>query len=278
MPAIVNFFHVGRTATICTCLVFLLGRSDAAADPGPSFYVDPKDTAEWRLLRDSIRQKKEGLEQELRERWNSPSIEQIPEYNELQQRITRLNAVLKNLENLKKSKQHYVLKNLEGEPGQVSEGGTVYSVVDNVPTIEFRIGRMNVGSFIHETTHGGQFEKKELVFDKTNGIAIGDDLDDEIEAYKAEYAYNTAELDPLISVSVPRCFDDITASWILGLQTKKGEYLFSLTKEDTAGTKIGLLPVNLNIDLKKLRRAFPCCDVGNSDRPLKNAEAYYYKQ
>ncbi|HOU47561.1 MAG TPA: hypothetical protein PLL99_07125, partial [Chitinophagales bacterium] len=78
-----------------------------------------------------------------------------------------------------------------------SNGGTTYDA--STSKIIFTFG--GTSNFIHETTHGTQFETNDIAFDAQNGSTLAADVFDEIEAYKAQYAYKPKSVSKLESNS-----------------------------------------------------------------------------
>ena len=125
-----------------------------------------RGTREWGKFRKRIHRKERRL--------NDAACKQI------------LAAVLQNLESLENSIQKYAIRHVEKTSGE-----TTYDIVHDV--IIFNIQRNNTANFIHETTHGGQYQRGEIVYRDTlvpkwpdTCGGLGDDFDDEIEAYKAD--------------------------------------------------------------------------------------------
>src|SRR5579872_3094131 len=127
----------------------------------------------------------------------------LRDWNGMERKIAKKEAHLKEgpekaallntlhcLDSLRESIQHYGLRYIDSSPGFMS-----YDIPNDI--VYFNVQRNDVANFIHETTHGDQFQRGEIVFrdtvtgdKKTVVDGLGDDLDNELEAYRAQYAYD----------------------------------------------------------------------------------------
>ena len=131
-----------------------------------------------------------------------------------------LKNVLENLDSLQNSIQKYAIRHVSEPPG-----GTTYDIVHDV--IIFNIQRNNTANFIHETTHGGQYEKGEIVYRdyRTRGLpdtcgGVGDDFDDEIAAYRAQYAFDPHSVSDLPNKldKHPQHLSEIDKPWLISVE------------------------------------------------------------
>gem|GEM_PF-5628656 len=131
-----------------------------------------------------------------------------------------LKNVLENLDSLQNSIQKYAIRHVSEPPG-----GTTYDIVHDV--IIFNIQRNNTANFIHETTHGGQYEKGEIVYRNylARGLpdtcgGVGDDFDDEIAAYRAQFALDPNSVFDLPNKlnKHPRRLKEIDKPWLVNVE------------------------------------------------------------
>jgi hypothetical protein len=131
-----------------------------------------------------------------------------------------LDSVLQNLDTLESSLQDYGLHQVDS-----TTGFTNYDINNHI--IFFNIvGPYNTVNFVHETTHGRQFQNGGIVFRQINlaGLdtlagGVGDDINDEIEAYRAQFAYDPSSISVLPNDSLQaRSLREITPRWVLGLK------------------------------------------------------------
>lgn len=84
---------------------------------------------------------------------------------------------------IEQSEQGYKLSALDSPLGNVvldTESGL----------IDIQYISENIGNFVHEVTHAGQFESGDLGFDIKSGKTYAQDIYDEIEAYQAQAYYD----------------------------------------------------------------------------------------
>ncbi|MDP2234920.1 MAG: RHS repeat-associated core domain-containing protein [Bacteroidales bacterium] len=191
--------------------------------------------------RNKLQTKSDGLAAKAEKRgWNSEKLA-IKQGN-LSERISSLNSSLNTMANLESSSQVYRLSTPEaGENSGVSLD-TENKVID----ISYR----NTASFVHETTHAGQFETRDLGFDLITGGTLAQDVTDEVAAYKAQFAYSPGSVSGLRSTSVANSFGAITASWVQGLA---GGTLY--VPGGLANT--GINPLNINSTRADFIKAYP---------------------
>jgi len=181
--------------------------------------------------------------------------------------IASLNATICNLRRLEMSAQVYALKDTSQNPAK-GEGGTVYAA--NSDQIVFYVA--NAASFVHETTHGGQYERGEQAYDSTTGGPRGDDLFDEVAAYQAEFAFDAAQVKGLKSSSKPKSFEAVTAVWVNDLKGPHESHPYS----DTGSAKIGRISITINSPKASLCAAYHLWDppwlktLGNDSCTLKS--------
>ncbi|MFT3994123.1 MAG: RHS repeat-associated core domain-containing protein, partial [Dysgonomonas sp.] len=129
-------------------------------------------------------------------------------------RIASLQGTLGTMRIAEKSSQLYQLGGIDGYLG-----GVVYNPKSRAVVINYG----NTANFVHEVTHVGQFERGEIAFssqdvsDSNKGGTLAGDVFDEIAAYKAQYNYDPSSVSGLPSTSTISNINDITSSWVQGL-------------------------------------------------------------
>ncbi len=162
----------------------------------------------------------------------------------LASRIAHLNSTVMNLNDLESSTQFYRLESGAGEVG-----GTTYDPA----TGEVVISYSNAANFVHESTHAGQFESKDIAFDNVTGNTYAQDLGDESEAYRAQYAFKPKSVSRLNSTSQVSSFGDITNNWVQGIRTSSGATPYGLG----GSANTGIVTVDINSTRADLIRAYP---------------------
>src|SRR5207249_1823210 len=123
--------------------------------------------------RDRLQKKVDNLTTKAEKKgWSAEKL--ASKVGDLKERVSSLNGTLTNLGTLEKSTQVYELKT-----GVKEEGGTTYDT--KTGHVVFSFG--TTANFIHETTHGGQFESGDFAFSTTTGMPLGQDVFDEVAAY-----------------------------------------------------------------------------------------------
>ena len=191
--------------------------------------------------RNKLQKKSDGLAAKAEKKgWSAEKL--AKKQGNLGERISSLNSSLETMGNLESSTQVYRLSTPEsGENSGVSLD-TESKVID----ISFR----STASFVHETTHAGQFETGDIAFDLNTGGTLAQDVTDEVAAYKAQFAYSPSSVSGLTSTSVANSFGSITASWVQGLA---GGTLY--VPGGLANT--GVSPLNINSTKADFMKAFP---------------------
>lgn len=126
-------------------------------------------------------------------------------------------------------------------------------------------------------THAGQFEAGDVAFSSTGGT-LGQDLYDEVAAYKAQFAYNPSSVFGLTSTSVANSFATVTPTWVQGIREATG----NLPYAPGGSANTGLVPVNINSTRDVLMRAYPWAAEAFMGLPasytLKSIPGIYYKK
>jgi hypothetical protein len=174
--------------------------------------------------------------------WNNKKL--AAELGDLHDRITSLNGTLDNLSRLETSSQVYALgTDTQGEGGMIYDSGS--------RKVIFNVG--STANFVHETTHGGQFENREIAFNKATGKALAEDLYDETSAYKAQFAFDSSSISKLKSNWVAHTMKDITPDWVQNLTGPDG--LKPYAPGGSAHT--GKIPLDINSTKQDYLKAYP---------------------
>lgn len=236
--------------------------------------IDPASQREWDKQkgyvtkeRDRLQKRSDNLTAKAEKKgWSTEKL--ANKMGNIGERVNSLNGTLNTLGTLENSSQMYSLKT-----GAVGEGGTTLDPTTG--NIVFSFG--STANFVHETAHGGQFEAGEIAFTST-GQTLGQDLSDEISAYKSQFAYKPSSISGLTSSSVANSFGGITTSWVQGItNTVTG------SKPYGAGgsANTGLVPININSSRDALIQAYPNAP-GLRTLPanymLKSIPGIYYKR
>jgi len=304
-----NLFGTGRQALCCTLLfalplfAFCIPRYSCdsfTATHSPDNKIDTLSLGAWIGLRAAVRHKLDSLigefEKKEQEMFPAPGdssyIGRTPmdsdhavELYELERRILLLKAAIDNIDRLEKSTQVYAISYVESG----KYGGTLYNLTHH--NIIFFIQENNVSSFIHETTHGGQFEKGGIVYRRisrhvTNSLlkinkdslagGFGDDFGDEIEAYRAQFAFDPSSVSGLDTAVKVNSLDAIDASWVVHLKWDNQH-----PYEVGGSADLALIPVTVQSDLKSLKEAYPWYpwkkieDQWQGPHPLKSKKCWY---
>ena len=175
-------------------------------------------------------------------------------------RIASLNSTIETFGTLESSTQVYSLQTGAGEVGGVSYDSGTGNIVLNFST---------TSNFVHEVTHAGQFESGDLVFDSFSGNSIAPDLQDEVNAYLAEFAFDGSSIKGLGASS----FSAITSSWVQGITTSDGVKPYA---------NFSKIPIDINSTLGILMTGYPSLRKSLSNAPihftLKNVQGAVYKK
>ena len=237
--------------------------------------VDPASQNEWNKQKKAVTDQRDKLQKQVdnlnitakEKKWSAEKLS--GKIGDLNERTAALNGSLTNIGNLEASKQVYELKTGAGE-----EGGTTYD--PKTGNVVFSFG--NTANFVHETTHGGQFETGDFAFDNKTGMPYGQDVFDEVSSYKAQYAYDPSSVSGLTSSSSLKSFGDITTGWVQGITKSDGDKLYA--PRGSANT--GIAPVNINTNRAGLIAAYPHLKANLETLPagytLKSIPTIYYKK
>jgi hypothetical protein len=208
MPAFVlNLFLRGQGALGCVllflpCLVFGNNTIDT---------ISAGNADEWNQLSIKVWNK-------LSEVTNRVDKEKDPiQAAFLRERLRRLDSAKCILWRLVHSSQEFGLAHVKGSgpssttysPGKRGRPGKiVFTIYANSP-----------GNFIHEITHGSQFEHGAIVYTRDGKRTFGNNVFSEAEAYRQEFAYDSSEIGKLTPLARPTSFEAVNADWVRSLQT-----------------------------------------------------------
>ena len=248
----------------------------------PVFFIDPTGMViekgskkEWDRQRGYVEKrmgklqgKIDGLNAKAAEKgWSSDKL--ADKVGNLAQRVSSLDESLSTMGALETSDQVYSLSRVaEGEKGGLTLGEN--------STINIAFG--TTSNFVHETTHAGQFENGGIAF-LSSGESLGQDIFDEVEAYRAQFAYNPLSVSGLSSLEgVANSFNSITTKWIQGIQERDGNLPY--ISGGTANT--GIDPVNINTTRDGLIKAYPhlrnSLKGQSADYTIRSSPGVYYKK
>lgn len=237
--------------------------------------IEPGSQAEWDkqknaviAQRDKLQSKIDGLNTKATEKgWSALKLAR--KIGNMQERVNSLNGTIGNLGALEASDQVYALKSGAGE-----EGGTTYD--PSTGNIVFSYD--GTANFVHETTHGGQFESGDIAFDTKTGMPYGGDVFDEVSAYKAQFGYSPSSVSRLTSSSTAKSFGGITTSWVQGITKSDGSKIYA----PGGSANTGISPVNMSTNRDGLIKAYPHQKSVLSTAPasftLKDIPTIYYKK
>jgi hypothetical protein len=274
---------LGRTTTQDPMLEKFYGLSPYSMFANnPIRFVDPSgmeieegSKKEWERQKgyvtkqkDKLQKKSDGLASKAEAKgWSSEKL--AKKQGNLDGRVSSLNTSLSTMGTLEASDQVYSLTQIE--PG--ATGGLTLGTKSNVISINYG----GTSNFVHEMTHAGQFETGDVAFSSSGGT-LGQDLSDEVSAYKAQFAYSPSSVSGLTSTSVANSFGTITPTWVQGIREANG----NLPYAPGGSANTGLVPVNVNSTKDVLMRAYPWAAGAFKSLPtnyiLKSTPGIYYKK
>lgn len=203
----------------------------------------------------------------------TPWIEQIAKEGRSQQLINQqkflkeqeagLQKILDHLDQLKNSRKVTYGVVLFTDTTQTSE--TVYDTVSR--SIVFKV--LGPETFIHESTHGFQFENGSLAYDKHGRGATGCDVQDEIDAYKAEYYYDPDAVARLRSTVEVTSLSSISKKWLTNLINSYGIKIYACG----GWAYTAQISVDIHSNPRRLTRAYKCYPHDVKNWPITHAIA-----
>lgn len=235
MPTNLNFCRKARLALPYLLCYLVISTFDSPVSAACPDTVIRESRREWHELYGNIKREVVGLRDSHRK--------------------DVLKGVLANLDSLDSSFQKYGLHHIDTNPGS-----STYDIRHDI--VLFNIQSHNTANFVHETTHGKQFQKGGIVYrdtlvknmDLVVG-GVGDDFEDEIEAYQAQFAYDSSSVSGLTNLYYSKVVspDSITVIWLLGLVDSSGNQIYKPNGRDG----IAAQPINIYSDKKAMKAAYP---------------------
>lgn len=164
-----------------------------------------------------------------------------------QLRILLMKESLNTMGKLEQSSETYSLHKIS--PYSNGLGG----LQKDIKSQEIQIQYYTSGNFVHEMTHAGQVEDGGIVFGSDGKPAL-QDVYDEIDAYKHQFAFDPESVTNLPSNVRVSSVEDITSKWLFGLTDNN--YIYS-----NPDYKIGLIRVGANSTRDQLKKAFPWINI-----------------
>lgn len=219
--------------------------------------VKPESRKEWNKQKNAVIAERDKLQSKInnlsakaeRKGWSDKKLQR--RIGDKGKRTHLLNSTINTLGDLEDSDQVYSLSTEKGKAGE-----TTYN--NGVVNFQFDGSTSN---FVHETTHGGQFESGDIGFSKSSGMALGLDVYDEIDAYINQYAYDPNSLGG-------KSMSGITPSWIRTIKNNNGNLIY--------GNNVGVYPINSNSTTTTLKRAYPNAGIQNAPKNQSNIRLGQY--
>jgi hypothetical protein len=286
MPAILNICLKGKIPLFCALFILPLYPPSIVNGPTKLSDIDTigkrtdrhhqRDLKKWSSHKGNVISEYSDLlklEADFEtESHNSPkdSLRLRQTITVLKERIRRLLAVIYTLNRLESDSQAYVIRISSAKQ---STGGMIYNSRSH--EVEFWINDSTY-SFVHETTHGRQYIKGEIVFNKKSGNSMGDDIDDELEAYKNQFSYEITSL-ANFEFSTKSPFEVIDSVWLLRLKDTDSVLIYT-SKPSKKYNVIGLRHVTVESDTNTLKEAYPSVRSWNKPCPLKDTCYYLFRE
>jgi RHS repeat-associated protein len=153
-------------------------------------------------------------------------------------RIASINGTLNNMTTLEGSDQVYSLQSVDGNKGQLRFDPATGNIV-----IEY----YSTDNFVHEVTHGAQFESGNIGFSTQTGMVIGNDLWDEAAAYTAQFNYSTSSIGGVSNAS------QITPQWVSNITVADGSKPYGPGGAFNVGQRV----LNANSTMTSAYLAYP---------------------
>jgi RHS repeat-associated protein len=235
--------------------------------------IDSASKKEWNTRKQEVTKKRDQIQNKVNginakadnKHWTAEQRNKA--IGSLGDQLKKLNKSVSDMGTLENSKQVYSLY----YNSSLTEGATAFDPASRKIVISFA----STSNFVHEVTHGGQFEAGEFGYSQLNGSPIGVDVFDETEAYKAQYAFDQGSVSGLNSNSTINSMDDITTGWLQNLvnsSTNRNVY-------GPGGTaQTGLIHVNLSSTGAALMQAYPqATGAFVNVYTLRDKPFFYYK-
>jgi hypothetical protein len=270
MPFIQNRYLRGKWIFLCPLLLFSIITHAIGSPLIIGNTIDPDCKRTWDSLVAIVKNKDSLMKVQIGSIKDSKDVSVAAERLKLVNREERLEAAKLNLNDLENSDIMYAVDLVDRT--KVDETGTSMDVASHM--IVFVV--VDITTFIHETTHGGQFEQQSIAYKKDNGGPFGDDIQDEIEAYQAEFAYEPDSVSGLRSSSKPLVLHDITAKWVRHLTKPDGSQIYGCN----GSARIAQLTVSMTSSRHRILRAYRCVKDRKQRwkkgyKPITDANLFY---
>lgn len=223
----------------------------------PIIYIDPTgmyieegSQKEWERRKSDVTSQRDYLQKRVdklttkagAKGWSGEKL--ASKIGDKSERIASLNSSLGTMGTLESSTQGYSLS--IAAPGE--NGGITLNTETKIIDIKFG----NTANFVHEVTHAGQFESRwgHIAFDSKTGGVLGQDVYDEVQGYRAQYAYDLSSVSGLASTSKINSVHDILPQWVQGLG---GGKLYV----PGGGANTGISPLYINSTRADFINAYP---------------------
>jgi ribosomal protein L31 len=182
------------------------------------------------------------------------------------ERIASLNNTLNVMGTAEQSIQVYSLSKANGNMGGVTL---------DTKTKAINISYTGTANFVHELGHVEQFESRwgHIGFDANSGQVLGQDIYDEVQAYRAQYAYDPSSVTGLPSISTISSMQSILPAWVQGIKQPDG----SLPYAPGGWANTGIAPVYINSTKADLIRAYPHINPRALPNTLKSYPGIYFR-
>jgi RHS repeat-associated protein len=230
--------------------------------------IEEGSRTQWNQQRELVQARKEDVEslvKDLGEYINSQAESERDSLNVIQNEqlaiLSELENVLDIMNVLENSTQLYSLNEWDVK----GQGVTNYDSIDNSICLSYS----GTALFVHEVIHAGQFETDDVLFDMESGMGFAVDIYDEVDAFRAQYAYDPNSTKG-IAIVPPLGISGVDASWVRSI----GD--FSLYARD-GKNNTSQMPLNASSTLDDLNIAFPNKDLPTGQEMLKQLENIHYK-
>src|SRR5258708_15931404 len=284
MPPInLNVYRSGRRAIICLLVLWaVLGPRKPAYAAGhflPPEVIAPESKLECDKLYDtvlkmlSLRSREKDREEKAQRKKrgkHDPGAKAMLAF--LREAVWRLKLAECNIRRMYESTELYALDHVSDKeisstcykPGPDPDNGRiVLNIHPNQPA-----------NFVHESTHAAQFEHGSIIFTKDGARVYGVDREDEVQAYKQEFAFDSSKVVQLPSTTQPTSFDSVNVDWLLNLADTGGVKIY-------ASDLFAKIPIDVDSDTTDLIKAYPCnrdWQLNDHLHPLKDADHFHFKQ
>ncbi|MDE6549645.1 MAG: hypothetical protein K2L22_11675 [Muribaculaceae bacterium] len=190
-------------------------------------YVVKESQEEWKRNKNDIKNRRDRLQSSIdktkskgaKKGWSKEKIEK--KIGDKQERVASLDNTLSTMTNIENSEQGYSLHQTSDNGGLSLENGII-----KISYNPSKYNKFKNSNFVHEVTHAGQFESGDIAFSTESGGSYLVDIFDEIEAYKAQYAYEPSTLSGLNPDLGINAINDINRDWITGVRSN-GTLMYS---------------------------------------------------